>query len=105
MRAGQLRHEIIIQSAETTPNDLGEAVETWSTFAAVRAAIIPINGKEYFSAGQEQSNVSHKITMRYLPDVNTKMRILFGSRVYNIKSVINFQERGRELQLMVIEDV
>ncbi|MCP5004525.1 MAG: phage head closure protein [Planctomycetes bacterium] len=105
MRAGQLRHEIIIQSAATAPNSYGEGIETWSTFATVRASIIPISGKEYFSANQEQSSVSHKVSMRYLSGVNTKMRVLFGDRVYNVKSVINFQERDRELQLMVTEDV
>ena len=100
-----MRHSIDIESAAATENSLGEDVETWSTFATARAQIIPINGKEYFSANQEQSSVTHKITMRYLAGVNTKMRVNYGGRIFNIEAVINFQERNREIQIMAVEDV
>lgn len=100
---GELRHIITLQKLENTQNDYGEVIEVWKDILTTRAGIYPVSGKEFFSAETMNSEVSHKVNMRYIPGITSNMRIKFGERCFNIESVINFQERNIELQLMCKE--
>lgn len=103
MRAGRLRHVITIQQATETRDSVGAIIRTWATYDTVRASIEPLNGREYFNASQVQAEVSTRIRVRYLDGLTSKMRILFGSRIYDIKAIINDKERNFEMTLMCVE--
>ena len=105
MQAGRLRHQIIIQQQSSTQDTHGQLVETWSTFATVRASVEPLRGREYFGAEQEQAEVSTRIRIRYIAGVLPKMRVLFGSKLYDIVSVINAEERNFHMELMCNENL
>lgn len=135
MRIGPLRHRVKIQTPVITRDDCGGAIETWEDFAAPAsgvytdpaiagaetdsgttgvlttltstfyASIEPLIGREYMAAKQMQADVTHKIRMRYIPGLTTTMRIVFGTRVFEIESILNVQERNRELVIMATEDV
>ena len=51
----------------------------------------------------EQRNDEFRIIIRYLSGIVPKMRVKYGSRIFDILSVINVSERNRELQLMCRE--
>jgi SPP1 family predicted phage head-tail adaptor len=74
-------------------------------FATAWASIEPLNGREFFAAQQVNAEVTARIRLRYLPGVTRQMQVKFGSRTFAIESVINVEERNRELQLMVKEVV
>jgi SPP1 family predicted phage head-tail adaptor len=103
MRAGPLRHRIAIERVTETRDTDGSAIETWSTYATVQASIEPISGREYFAAQSTQADLTHRIVMRYLSGIIPKMRVKYRSRIFDILSVINVEERNRELQLMCRE--
>lgn len=103
MRAGNLRHSIIIQRATVAQDACGQPVETWATFATANAEILPLRGTELFSAQQFETKVTSKIRIRYIKGVSSKMRVLFGSRVYQVESIIDSRERHVELVLMCSE--
>lgn len=105
IRAGKLRHEIVIQKTTQTQSTSGAFVDSWATFATVRASIEPLNGKEYFDSQQVNAEENIRFRIRYLPNLTTKMRISWDSRIFDIRSIINTNERNRELILMVVEDV
>lgn len=100
MKAGDLRHRIIIQQLAEAENDMGDIVQVWTDFATVRASVEPLTGREYLSAQQVTSETSGRIRMRYKAGVMATMRVLFGGRTYRILSVINPEERNIELELM-----
>jgi SPP1 family predicted phage head-tail adaptor len=100
---GNLRHRITFQKQTEAQNDYGEEIKDWVDEATVWASINPISGKEFFSAEKVSSEVSHKINMRYTPGISPDMRIRFNERFFSIISVINFQERNIELQLLCKE--
>lgn len=79
--------------------------ETWVDFAYIWAAIQPLAGREYFSARQENAEVTTRITIRYLKDAKPDMRVMFNEKVYEILSVINQDERNISLVLMCKEAV
>ncbi len=106
MRAGKLRHPITIeQPSDSRGATFGQAKLTWTVFKRTRASIDPLSGKEEIGTDQVQAGVTHAIEMRYLPGVTPRMRILFGSRVFSIVSVLDKMERNRELKLLCMEEL
>lgn len=103
IRAGELRHRITIEQVTETRDVIGGVTESWSTFATRWAAVEPLAGREYFSAQQEEADVDHRIRLRYLAGVVPKMRVKFGARLFDIQTVLNLDERKRELHLMARE--
>ena len=54
---------------------------------------------EIDTAQASNYEVSHKVTIRYEPGIDVKMRILFGKRVFAIVSIQDFEERHHMLTL------
>lgn len=104
MRAGRLRHLVTIQSRTEGSNAFNEPRPVWKHFATVYASIEPLSGREYFAAQQAQSDVTHRVVLRYIPGVTAKHRIVFGDRVFDIAAPPrNVGERGIELELQCVE--
>ena len=105
MRPGRLRHRVVIQRATDAIDQYGDQTKTWASLATVWAAVEPLNGREFFAAAQTQSQVSTRITIRPLIDqtITPKDRVKFGSRYFDIQTVINVEERNIELQLLCAE--
>lgn len=103
MRAGDLRHQVTIQQFESIDDGGGGHEEVWTDLTTVWGSVEPLNGKERYDAQQIQATLSHKIRIRYYPNLKPSMRVKFETRVFNILSIINFEERNRELQLMCEE--
>lgn len=103
MRAGKLRHPIVIQTIQETRNGYGEVIPTWVTFASVRASVEPLQGKEYFAANSQQTATTTRFRIRYLAGITASMRISFNGEVYDIESIINPNERNREIHIMTVK--
>ena len=103
INAGSYRHPITFQQRTTTKNEYGERLDTWTDFATSRAGIYATSGREYMNAMEVQSEMTHKINLRYIPNVTSSMRIKFGTRYFTIITIVNFQEMNRELQLLCKE--
>ena len=92
-----LRQVVTIQSPPTT--SLGK----WTTFAIVRAQIVPQASGEV-ARGLEPATVAvSMVAIRYLSGVKPKMRLIFGNRTLEISSVNNEEERNHWINLMCRE--
>lgn len=100
MNAGKLNKRITIQQYESTQNEFGEQVKTWSNIKTAWASIQPLQGREWFNAKQMQSEIEVRMRLRYTTAITPKMRIVYNSLNYNIESIINVGEANRELELM-----
>lgn len=105
MKAGLLRHSIQIQAGTRTTDTGGGASVSWATIAngTVWADIRPVSSAESFSGGELDEYVSHKITMRYMSGITIAHTALFGTRRFDIRSIINVQERNETLILLCQE--
>ncbi len=109
MRAGSLRHQITIEKQSTTRDSYGEIGGAWTSGLNTWASIEPLRGLEYFNAQQIQAGVTHEIRMRNLTMIGTtgissKHRIKFGSRYFNITSVINPSEQKSMGLILMCEE-
>ena len=105
MRIGSLRHYVTLRTYTKSRDAYGAEVETWEDFASTWASVEPLIGREYLAAKQVSAEVTHKIRMRYMPGVLPTMTIVWGDREFEIVSVLNVEERGREILIMATEDV
>ena len=101
MRSGRLRHRGTIQDVVKDPSIGG--TDTWYDYVTAWGAIEPLRGREYLAAQQEGAEVTGRITTRYINGVKPGMRWKYESRIFDIISVIDPEERHIELQLMVKE--
>jgi SPP1 family predicted phage head-tail adaptor len=109
LRAGKLRHRVDIQVESLTPDGLGGFSSSWGSvtgMSSVPAAIMPLSSKEQLDAMKLESVITNKIRIRYRAGITSKHRIVFGSRIFNIKGApINYDERNKSLDFLVTEDI
>lgn len=97
MRQGLLRHRVSFKSKATTEDSDGFQVES----------IVPYkNGKEFWSAvkftkGNEsveseviRGRTDIKVKLRYNPEINQEMVLVYKEQGYNILSVLPDEESG-----------
>ena len=104
--AGPLRHVVAIQQPVTAIVDgLGAtAPTTWTAvYSAVRAEVRPLRGDQYLAGQQLASIVDYKIRIRYHSGIKNGWRVVFGTRIYKIVSVIDPEMRKIYLDLMCKE--
>ena len=103
MRAGALRHQVVIERPQITRDSAGGEVTTWLSIATVYASVEPISGREWVTANAAGGDLSHRVRMRYTPDLDLTDRLRFNSRIFQVESVINTDERNVELVVMCRE--
>ena len=104
MRAGNLNKKVEIQSLTSTQNEFGEVTNAnWTKYKNAYASVIPVSGKESFLSNTDFSKTSHKIRIRYLPNINASMRIVWNNRVFNFISTRNIAEMSKEIEILAEE--
>ncbi|WP_042393521.1 MULTISPECIES: phage head closure protein [Clostridium] len=98
MDPGKLNHRITFQI-----QNLDSEEEEWNDIVTTWASINPISGREYYQAETINSDLTHKVRLRYRKGITPDMRILYKDRIFNIVSVINEYEKNAILQLMCRE--
>lgn len=101
----QLRHKLVLQQEIRTADDIGGYTRTWKDIVELWAEITPLSGSERMLGGKAQSELTHKIRLRYRSGIAPGMRILFDKRTFNIRSVINVQESNEILEILAEEGV
>ena len=106
MRAGRLRHRLLLQQPTTTTDATsGAAVESWSDVAEVWGAVEPVTSRERITADQVVAEITHRIFIRDRGDVAATWRVRFGDRVFHLSgSPIRRDERRIQLELLATEE-
>jgi SPP1 family predicted phage head-tail adaptor len=111
IRAGDLRHFIqILQQAPGDQDSFGQpTVGDESPIATVWAKIEALSGRELYAAQQKVSQVTHRITIRYMAGLKSGMKVLFNDpgtgmpRKFQIQDVENPDEIPHMLWLLCME--
>ncbi len=108
MMAGRLRKSVRFQTRDTSVDSFGQQVTTWIDAFSTRASIEPLTVREQFAAQAVQSEISHRITVRYRPELANPtsvaaMRVVYGTRVFNIIGALNIDERHAIVEISATE--
>lgn len=102
INSGRLRNKIDIYGKKTITTSIGSDKEVWQKIKTVYAEIRPLRGKEYLESVQLEHSISYKITIRYTKIDETNY-IKYDNRYFNIESVIDVENRHRDIELMCSE--
>lgn len=105
MKIGRLRHLVTIEELHTTRDSFGAEVPEWIQFAKVWGEVTTLSGREFDAFKQISSEITTKVTLRYLSGVDPEMRVRFKDRILEIKAAINQEEKDTTLVLMCKEVV
>ena len=104
MKAGLLRNFLTIQRYTETGDAVGQPIRTYVKYADVWASVQPMTGRETFTEQRVSTEQTHRINMRYIEGIESTMRIIWGSRVFEIiGNPINYMERNTYLTFNVKE--
>lgn len=102
MRAGDLRHALVIEQQQEARDGFGAVVVTWVAFATVSGSFDVRSGAEVFIAGQQRARSVAEATIRYLPELTSKMRVMFDGAPWNI---VHIQPDAKKaMQVLTLEE-
>lgn len=103
MKIGQMRRKVTIRTMARTSDGMGGYTETPTDVPDIWAEIEPLEGREQLQAMQTGMQRPHSITMRFRPGMTGAKTLLYEGRTFDIKSVIDPEERHRELHILADE--
>lgn len=109
MRAGQLRHLVDVMEDIVEVDDMGAIMDSTNplntTPGGLPCSIEFLSGKELEVASMQDADVRFKIRTRWhdIDPQKNYLRNVADGRMFNIVSVNNVDERGRELIMMCSE--
>lgn len=86
--AGKLSERVVLQQKSATRNSIGEEVISWAPIATVWAEAIPLRGREFFAAAQNQQAVDVRFRIRSRSGLTGDMRLLWKTEPYDIMALI-----------------
>ena len=103
MNIGDLNKRVTLQYQTKTSDGMGGWTVSFVDHATIWAAIWPTSANEIIAANAISMVVSHRIRIRYRSVLKAAWRIKFGNRYFAIVSIINPNESGEWLDIMVKE--
>lgn len=103
MNPGKMNKRVEIMELAQISDGGGGYEDALVPVKKVWANINPVSGREYWQAQQAQAQISHKVTIRYLQDLNRSHVLSFNGKKYDIQYVINVNEENRFLEIQVLE--
>lgn len=102
-RIGDLDQRASLEQPLDTPDDIGGVTRAWVLVADVWAKVTPTAGAENFAGERGESAITHRVLIRWRPDVTGAMRLRLGARVLAIHAALDWDTRRRFLLLQCEE--
>jgi len=99
---GDMRHRITLQKKVDVTDADGFTTQQWQDVATVWAAVENLHGREYWEAAAVQAENTVKFTIRYRPDIDQTMRIVFCGQIYEITAIDNIKYRNEYLEIKAV---
>lgn len=103
---GEMQTKVVYQAETATVDAVGQPLKQWVDVFEAWAAVRPLSAKEIYYAQSTRSETTHRIALRWRPEVNSKGRFLVANdraRIFKVFSVINTDERREELVILAAE--
>ncbi|MEO1542991.1 MAG: phage head closure protein [Pseudomonadota bacterium] len=98
IRIGDLRDRVVIERVTLVDDGGGGVEETWVEVATVWASVRALSGDERVEADAISGQLTHEIHMRWRSDVGPDLRLRIGARVFDLKVVMDPDDRQKFLR-------
>lgn len=107
---GELRKRITFQKLMDLTNEVGDTVQAPQDYLTTYAKIevvkpMTLKGGEYLDNQKARPELIYSITTRYHSGITPDMLITYGSRIFQIIGILNWEERDLYLTIECIEKV
>lgn len=100
---GELRKRVAIQTYTETESGTYKTSKVWVTVVTVFGQLSPVSGLTAIDTMQIGQKVTHKVYIRFYPNVTSENWLLIEGRRFRIRTVINIEELNQFLELLVEE--
>ncbi len=100
VRPSALRHRLSLERGDLD----ADGTLVWTPAAVVFASIEPLGEGEGEAGASVSGRASHRILLRWRPDVTSRDRLVKGDRVFRILAARDFDERRTHLLVRVEEE-
>lgn len=98
-----MRRRVTIRTMTLVPDGGGGFTETPTDVTGIPARVRPLEGRELIQAMQTVGQRPHEFTIRYRTGMIGAKTLLYETRTFDIKSVVDPEEKHRELVIMTDE--
>lgn len=108
MKAGAIRHRVVVEEPILSQNATGEEEVSWALVGKVWAAVEPLKGRERLQAAQINAAMDTRIRIRWseaMDRMNATWRLTHRAVVYNIVSIAHLNMARREIEIMATSGV
>jgi head-tail adaptor len=100
MRAGRIRNAATIQVNTPSQDTIGGPVDSWATFSDPWwCELVQTKGGEAFRGRAVHASADSVAIGRYLAGVTAQMRLVLGSRTFDVLNVYDHENRHSKLEL------
>ena len=106
INAGELDQQITLQPLTVTRGADGSVTKDYSqSNVTVWAQYIAQSGREFYAAQKQNAEVQAAFKIRYRTSIDTKWRVKYGNRYFEILFINDTSKRQGELMLACKEEV
>ncbi len=107
LSAGKLTQRVTVQyvASQEVAEETGQRTDVFSDLCTVWAEVLGKGGSETRKGEQQVAQYTHKVTIRYRTDIDSSMRIIWGSRTLEIDNADDEDGRREDLVILCIETV
>lgn len=99
---GGINRNVKIQLKSASVDSFGQPIDTWTDLIDCLATIESVSGREFIGGQAIQSEVTQIVTVKYRTWIKPNMRILYGSRIFQVMYMI-VNEENLDLKLQCKE--
>jgi len=101
---GKMRKRVVLSTITATQETTyGSWVQASATNSTRWASIEPISARDRIVAGQNVSEGTHIVRMRYASAIDQCVTLTYGSRVFEVLAAVNVNELGKVTELICKE--
>lgn len=99
--SGELNRRITLESLVQTRDTEGGMSDSWTAVATVWSKVANLSGFERNASahGGQVAEARTEFTLRYRADLNAKMRVRYGTKLFNIRHLSDYAEAHRYVVL------
>lgn len=101
--AGRFNRQLTLENEVSFADGCGGYVSRYEAQDTVWAHICPLQAGTIIRADNEVAKISHRIVVRFRPNISTRSRFVTGSRRFLVESVRDPDETRRYLECSCVE--
>lgn len=94
---GTRRRRLVLELPVDEPDGFGGILRRYVAGPVLWGAIEPVGAVERLRGGRDDSVATHRITLRARTGLTPAMRLAAGPRRFAIRTIVDPDERGRDL--------